>query len=143
MKMEDILRLMEQANKSNFTAFSIKDGDFEMKMERQPNVVAASAEVAAAPVAAAPAPAVQEDTNELTGNVVTAPIVGIYYQASAPGAKPYVTVGQSVKKGDVLFTIEAMKLFNEVVSEYDGVVKAVLCKDGEMVQFDQPIMVIE
>ncbi len=76
------------------------------------------------------------------GNEVTAPIVGTYYAASSPTAEPFIKVGSKVKKGDVLFIIEAMKVINEIVSEYDGEVLEVLGTDGELVEYGQPLVVI-
>lgn len=77
------------------------------------------------------------------GNVVKSPIVGTFYASSAPDKPPFVTVGQSVKKGDVLMIIESMKLMNEVQSEFDGVVQEIFVKNGDAVEFDQPIMNIK
>lgn len=77
------------------------------------------------------------------GNVVKAPIVGTFYAASAPDKPPFVTVGQQVKKGDVLMIIESMKLMNEVQSDFDGTVTEILVKNGDPVEFDQPIMIIK
>ena len=93
--------------------------------------------------AAAPnaAPTV-EAQNAVAGNVVKSPIVGTFYAAPSPDKAPFVTVGQQVKKGDVLMIIESMKLMNEIQSEFDGTVKDILVKNGEAVEFDQPIMVI-
>ena len=79
----------------------------------------------------------------ISGNVVKAPIVGTFYAASAPDKPPFVTVGQQVKKGDVLMIIESMKLMNEVQSDFDGTVAEILVKNGEPVEFDQPIMIIK
>ncbi len=94
--------------------------------------------VAPAPAqAAAPAAAPQ-----VSGNVVKSPIVGTFYAAASPEKPPFVTVGQQVKKGDVLMIIESMKLMNEVQSEFDGTVAEILVKNGEAVEFDQPIMII-
>jgi acetyl-CoA carboxylase biotin carboxyl carrier protein len=78
-----------------------------------------------------------------TGKVVKAPIVGTFYASPSPDKPPYVRVGDTVKKGDVIMIIESMKLMNEVNSEYDGVVKEVLVENGSPVEYDQPIMVIE
>ena len=78
-----------------------------------------------------------------SGNVVKAPIVGTFYAASAPDKPPFVTVGQQVKKGDVLMIIESMKLMNEVQSDFDGTVSEILVKNGDPVEFDQPIMIIK
>jgi acetyl-CoA carboxylase biotin carboxyl carrier protein len=78
-----------------------------------------------------------------TGNVVKSPIVGTFYASPSPDKPPYVKVGDTVKKGDTIMIIESMKLMNEVTSEYDGVVKEILVKDGTPVEYDQPIMIIE
>ncbi len=75
--------------------------------------------------------------------MVKSPIVGTFYAASAPDKPPFVTVGQQVKKGDVIMIIESMKLMNEVQSEFDGTVAEILVKNGEAVEFDQPIMIIK
>lgn len=92
--------------------------------------------------AAGAAPTV-EAQNAVCGNVVKAPIVGTFYAAADPSKPPFAEVGKHVKKGDVLMIIESMKLMNEITSEYDGVVKQILVKNGEAVDYDQPIMIIE
>lgn len=101
----------------------------------------------AMPVAPAGVPAEQaapvSAPQILSGKVVKSPIVGTFYAAPAPDKAPYVSVGKNVAKGDVLFIIESMKLMNEVTSEYDGRIAEILVKDGEAVEFDQPIMRIE
>ena len=99
-----------------------------------PMAMAAPAPAQAAAPAAAP---------QVSGNVVKSPIVGTFYAAASPEKPPFVTVGQQVKKGDVLMIIESMKLMNEVQSEFDGTVAEILVKNGEAVEFDQPIMVIK
>ena len=71
------------------------------------------------------------------------PIIGTFYSAASPDKPPFVSIGQSVKKGDVLFIVESMKLMNEIKSEYDGVVRELLVQNGESVDYNQPIMVIE
>ena len=78
-----------------------------------------------------------------SGNTVKSPIVGTFYAAASPEKPPFVTVGQQVKKGDVLMIIESMKLMNEVTSEFDGTVKEILVENGNPVEFDQPVMIIE
>ncbi len=98
-----------------------------------PMAMAAPAPAQAAAPAAAP---------QVNGNVVKSPIVGTFYAAASPEKPPFVTVGQQVKKGDVLMIIESMKLMNEVQSEFDGTVAEILVKNGEAVEFDQPIMII-
>ena len=94
----------------------------------------------------APAPAMAQApaaAPQISGNVVKSPIVGTFYAAASPEKPPFVTVGQQVKKGDVLMIIESMKLMNEVQSEFDGTVAEILVKNGEAVEFDQPIMIIK
>ena len=84
----------------------------------------------------------QREEKVFDGSVVKSPIVGTFYDAPAPDKPPFVKVGQSVNKGDVIMIIESMKLMNEIQSAYTGVVKEILVKSGDPVEFDQPIMVI-
>ena len=79
---------------------------------------------------------------ETTGNVVKSPMVGTFYSKPSPDAEPFVEVGQVVKKGQTLCIIEAMKLMNEIESEFDGAVKEILVKDGETVEYGKPLFVI-
>lgn len=95
-----------------------------------------------APAAFQPAEASSAD-EKICGNVVKAPIVGIYYSSPSPDKEPFVRVGDKVKKGDVIMIIESMKLMNEVQSEYEGTVKKILVENGAAVEFNQPIMIIE
>ena len=80
---------------------------------------------------------------EISGNIIKAPIVGTFYAAPSPDKPPFVKIGDTVKKGDVIMIIESMKLMNEIQSEYDGVVDSILVSDGQTVEFDQPVMVIK
>lgn len=79
----------------------------------------------------------------VSGNMVRSPIVGTFYAAPSPDKPPFVKLGDKVKKGDVIMIIESMKLMNEIKSEFDGSVKEILVSDGQAVEFDQPIMIIE
>ncbi|MBO6574801.1 MAG: acetyl-CoA carboxylase biotin carboxyl carrier protein [Rhodothermales bacterium] len=101
---------------------------------------AAPAQVAAAPAPAAEAPAAPAAPS---GEQVRAPIVGTFYRASSPDADPYVSVGDTVKKGDVLCIIEAMKLMNEIESEVAGTVKEILVENAQPVEFDQPLFIVD
>ncbi len=96
--------------------------------------------ITTAPVVTAP---VQANIPQPQGNIMKAPIVGTFYAAASPDDKPFASVGQRVSKGDVLFIIESMKVMNEVKSEFDGTVITINCKNGEAVEFDQPVMIIE
>jgi acetyl-CoA carboxylase biotin carboxyl carrier protein len=91
----------------------------------------ASAAIAAAPVAAEP-----------QGHVVKSPMVGTFYRSSAPGSPPFVEIGASVKEGDTLCIIEAMKLLNEIDADASGVIKQILVENGQPVEFGQPLFVI-
>lgn len=101
----------------------------------QPQYAQAPAAVAAAPVIAAP-------PVEISGHVVTSPMVGSFYRSSAPGASAFVEVGSVVKEGDTLCIIEAMKLLNEIDADASGVIKEILVENGQPVEFGQPLFVI-
>lgn len=116
-----------------------------------PAVAPAAIQYAAAPVApvaapaAAPAPAapVEAPAAEVSGHQVRSPMVGTFYRSPSPEAKAFVEVGQTVKVGDALCIVEAMKMMNRIEADKAGVVKAILVNDGEAVEFDQPLIVIE
>lgn len=95
---------------------------------------AAAAEAKSVPAENAPA--------QVSGNAVKAPIVGTFYAAPSPDSKPFVSIGQKIKKGDTIFIIESMKVMSEIQSEFDGVVKEILVNSGDSVEFDQTIMII-
>lgn len=99
---------------------------------------AAPAAVTAAPAASAETPAAPKPQ----GKAIKAPLVGTFYAAPSPDQPPFVQVGDTVKKGDVVLIIESMKLMNEVTSDVDGVVQEILVKNGEAVEYDQPLMIL-
>lgn len=86
---------------------------------------------------------IKEDKNEKKGNIIKSPMVGTFYLKPSPTAEPYIEIGKEVKKGDVLCIIEAMKLMNEIESEYTGKVTEILVKDGETVEYGTPLFRIE
>ena len=134
--------VMEEKNLEEIT-MEYDDAKLTLKAKRPCPPPMGAAMPAMAPVAA-PAPAqAAAPAPQVSGNVVKSPIVGTFYAAASPEKPPFVTVGQQVKKGDVLMIIESMKLMNEVQSEFDGTVAEILVKNGEAVEFDQPIMVIK
>lgn len=110
-----------------------------MQPQAIPQYHAPAAAPAAAPVAAAAAPAAAA---EPTGHVVKSPMVGTFYRSSAPGAPAFVEVGQSVKEGDTLCIIEAMKLLNEIDADKAGTITQILVENGQPVEFGQPLFVI-
>jgi acetyl-CoA carboxylase biotin carboxyl carrier protein len=102
--------------------------------------VAASAPAAPAP-ATAPPPAAETPTS-LEGHIVKSPMVGTFYRAGSPGAKPFVEVGDTVKAGQTICVIEAMKLMNEIEADKDGVIKAIMVENGQPVEYGEPLMLI-
>ena len=156
MELEKIIALIHTVSESNLTQFTMEEGNLKisMKTDKQTKVVAAPQAVAAVPAAvaaeivqpaAAPAQdnAQQEKEETLDGNVVKSPLVGTFYNAPSPDAEPYVKVGDTVKKGQVLAIVEAMKLMNEIESEFDGTVEKILVSNEEVVEFGQPLFVIK
>ena len=164
MEIKDIIQLMEAAAKNGLTSFELEEGDWKLSMKREKKLVSAAgpaAEAGAQPAAAsgilsaassgmsamygqnagnlAGDPASMEASGVSSDQVVTCPLVGTFYSAPSPDAEDFVKVGDTVKKGQVLGIVEAMKLMNEIESDYDGVVEAILVKDGETVEYGQPL----
>jgi acetyl-CoA carboxylase biotin carboxyl carrier protein len=154
MDIRKIKKLIELLEESGLAELEISEGEESVRIARhvqgtamapqplqiQMPVAAAAPAAAVAPAAAASAPAPAAARDE---NVVTAPMVGTFYASPAPGAKPFVEVGQEVRVGQVLCIIEAMKMMNQIESERAGKVVAMLAKNGEPVEFGQPLFVIE
>lgn len=141
---ETIDYLIDKVAKSGITKLRLANDEFELEIEAakpQPIVTAATP---AAPAASAPVVSAEiSSSSEPSGNIMRSPIIGTFYSSASPEKPPFVSVGQSVKKGDVLFIVESMKLMNEIKSEYDGAIKEILVQNGESVDYNQPIMVIE
>ena len=114
-------------------------GQNQMVMMQAPPVAAAPVAAAAVAHAAEPIPAV---TAEPAGHVVKSPMVGTFYRSSAPGAAPFVEIGSSVKQGETVCIIEAMKLLNEIETDASGVIKQILVENGQPVEFGQPLFII-
>lgn len=146
LDVKDIVALMEALKKNNIGKLELKCGGQELVLKSRDAQVVAVQEVVPAPASAAAAQAAAMDGEAepgLPGAVVTSPIVGTFYAAPAPDREPFVSVGKSVKKGDVLFIIESMKLMNEVVSDHDGTVTRILAENAQPVEYGQPILCIE
>lgn len=142
MEYEKIKQLMEDMGNSKLTSIEIDFPDgtkINMKKELPVKV----AEVAVESVAqAVKTPIIEELSAQEKFNVVKSPMVGTFYAKPSPNSENYVEVGKRVKKGDVLCIIEAMKLMNEIESEFDGEIKEVLVKDGEMVEYGKQLFKI-
>ncbi len=153
MDIRKVKKLIELLEESGIAEIEISEGEESVRISRYPQGVAVAAPQMMAPMqapAAAPPPAAAQGgapapaapaTN--ADDVVTAPMVGTFYAAPAPGAKPFVEVGDEVKSGDVLCIIEAMKMMNQIESDKAGRVASVLARNGEPVEFGQPLFVIE
>ncbi len=144
--IDDIRKIAEMVSELGLGKISVKDGENEVVVESKKNKIAPPA-MPFAPVQNIEIPVQKEEiapvSEKTEGNIVKSPIVGTFYSASAPDKPPFVEVGSQVKKGDVIMIIESMKLMNEVQSEFDGKVARILVKNGEAVEYDQPIMIIE
>ena len=149
MEFEKMIELIKTVSDSNLTQFQIEEDGFKlsMKTDKQSKVVVQKQESVPKEIQSVAMdeikPAEQKEIKKAEGNVVKSPLVGTFYSASSPDSAPFVKVGDTVKKGQVLGIVEAMKLMNEIESEFDGTVKAILVKNGDLVEFDQPMFVIE
>jgi acetyl-CoA carboxylase biotin carboxyl carrier protein len=154
MDIRKVKKLIELLEESGVSEIEIQEGEESVRISRHPTgtvhtvatpsiVEMAPAHVAPPTAPAPPAHASAPDVARPAENVVTAPMVGTFYAAPAPGAKPFVDVGTDVSPGDVLCIIEAMKMMNQIESDLAGRVTAVLVKNGDPVEFGQPLFEIE
>lgn len=149
MKIEEISQLIERFDRSKAVKLQIKTGDTEVLLESAgAQVVNPVAEYvsAAMPVeqdAAEKTAVAKNAVEDVSGTPVKAPLVGTFYCAPSPEEKPFVEVGQSVRKGDVVGIIEAMKLMNEITAPVDGVIRCIHAENGNMVEYGEVLMVLE
>jgi len=150
MDIRKIKKLIELLDESGVAEIEIHEGEESVRISRNGTAPAANiappgyyppAMPAAAPIAAAETAAPAEET--ITGHEVTAPMVGTYYSASAPGASPFIKVGQTVSKGDTIGIIEAMKLLNQIEADVSGTIKAICIENGEPLEYGQAICIID
>lgn len=145
MDIRKIKKLIEIIEESDIAEIEIKEGEEAIRISRYsaPPVTYASAPLAAAPSLAASAipPAASEE--KITGHVVKSPMVGTFYRSASPGTKVFVEVGQSVRTGDTLCIIEAMKILNQIEADKNGTVTKILVENAEPVEYGQPLFIIE
>ncbi|MEZ7984280.1 MAG: acetyl-CoA carboxylase biotin carboxyl carrier protein [Pseudomonadales bacterium] len=148
MDIRKVKKLIELLEESNVQEIEIKEGEESVRISRGGNTVqmvaapaAAPAPVAAAVAAPAAAPAPVESAAP-AGHAICSPMVGTFYQSASPETPPFIKVGQSINKGDVVCIVEAMKMMNQIEADQSGVVQAILVKDGEPVEFDQQLVII-
>ena len=154
MTLDEIKQLIEFIKGQELTEFELEQDGFKIRIKSgqghiagvpqppasMPIMAAQTAPIAAA-APAAPAAAVEDDGGELC--IVKSPIVGTFYRAAEPGAKDFVAVGDTVRKGQVLCIIEAMKLMNEIDSEYDGEITSIYIENGQAVQYGERLFAIK
>lgn len=155
MDLRKIKKLIDLLEESNLTEIEIKEGEESVRLSRAgvgapahvqafvPTAPPAQATAPAASAAPAAATAPEAGANELPpGQVQRSPMVGTFYTSPSPDAPPFVKIGQTVKVGDTLAIIEAMKMFNPIEAEVAGTITAILASNGQPVEFDEPLFVI-
>jgi acetyl-CoA carboxylase biotin carboxyl carrier protein len=150
MDIRKVKKLIELLEESGIAELEISEGEESVRISRHPRTAPPAANPAPqAPAVAAPsapqlpATAAGEHKPRNDDQTITSPMVGTYYSASAPGAKPFVELGMEIKVGQILCIIEAMKMMNQIESDKTGRITAILAKNGEPVEFGQPLFVIE
>lgn len=139
MEYKELLELIKTVSDSNIVDFKYEQGDTKIVMCSGETQVQPSKAVVVQEEVAMPE---KKETARLEGNLVKSPLVGTFYAAPAEGADAFVKVGDLVKKGQTLAIVEAMKLMNEIESDYDGVVSEIFVENGNMVEYGQPLFSI-
>ena len=155
MDLRKIKKLMELLEESGIAEIEVKEGEESIKLSR---TISSTTSMQVPQVIQQPIQTSQPPTNQQTSNMgtnavdnlkeekwntVNSPMVGTFYASASPESKPFVTIGQSVKKGDTLCILEAMKMMNQVQAESDGKIVEILVDNAEPVEFDQPLFVLE
>ena len=155
MDLRKIKKLMELLEESGIAEIEVKEGEESIKLSRN---ISSTTNMQVPQIIQQPTQASQPPTNQQASdigtkaddnlkkdkrNTVNSPMVGTFYASASPESKPFVTIGQSVKKGDTLCILEAMKMMNQVQAESDGKIVEILVDNAEPVEFDQPLFVLE
>lgn len=153
MDLKVVKKILDMIADSDVNEVSIEEGDFKISVKKsagveqvtytQPFAAPAAPQVAPAAPAQAATPATAPAPAATSGETVTAPIVGTFYQKPSPDSDPFAKVGDTVVKGQTICIIEAMKIMNEIEAEFGGVIKEILVTDGTPVEYEQPLFVIE
>ena len=152
MDIRKVNKLIELLEESGIDELEIHEGEESVRISRHSKQVAQQPVYAAAPQAAAPAPApvaapaaaeaAGPACPKFNGTVARSPMVGTFYRAGSPDSEDFVSVGQTIKKGDVLCIVEAMKMMNHIEAEVGGVIESILVDNGQPVEYDQPLFTI-
>ena len=147
-----VRELAQLLSDNELTEIEVEDGERRIRVSREPAPIITPASAMAAPVNVAPALTAppmhakedigQSTTDEVAGETIKSPMVGTAYLSAEPGAKPFIEVGTSVKAGDTLIIVEAMKVMNPITAPAGGTVKKIMISDGQPVEFDQPLVII-
>lgn len=159
MDIRKIRKLIELLEETGISEIEIKEGEESLRLSRHSSMASDATQIRyvstqplsqqqTAPTVSAPAPqtavtAAQPAEETIAGHKIRSPMVGTMYTSPSPDAAPFVTVGQSVKAGDTLCIVEAMKMFNEIEADRAGKVIAILVANGDPVEYDQPLFIIE
>jgi acetyl-CoA carboxylase biotin carboxyl carrier protein len=152
MDIRKVKKLIELLDESGVAEIEIKEGEESVRISRQsqfsqpmmaPPPAYPAPAPAAAPTPVAEAPVAEAAVETIEGHAIKSPMVGTFYRAASPGATPFVEVGQTVSAGDTLCIIEAMKLLNQIEADKSGKVKAILVENGQPVEYDQPLFIID
>ncbi|RLA73451.1 MAG: acetyl-CoA carboxylase biotin carboxyl carrier protein [Epsilonproteobacteria bacterium] len=143
MDIRQIKELMRKFDESGLSGMKIAQGDFSMEMEKATGLVATPVQQAIAAPAAAVTPVAEAAAAEITGETIDSPMVGTFYGAPSPDSPAFVKIGETVKKGQTIAILEAMKIMNELEAEFDCKIVEILVKDGQAVEYDMPLYVIE
>lgn len=150
--IDEITSLLNAVNVSGVNELKLEKDDFKITIRQGVNMPATvvhtsapAAAVAPAPAAPAAAPAAPKEAPAPAANTITikSPMIGTFYRSAGPDKPPFVNVGDSIKEGDILCIVEAMKLFNEIESEFSGTIVKVLVDDASPVEYDQPLFLVE
>ncbi len=145
MDIRKVKKLIEMLEESSLAEIEIREGEESIRISRASSV-GAPVVGAAPPTAPPPAPAgptAAIEAAQPAGHTVASPMVGTFYRAPSPGAKPFVEVGNEVKAGDTLCIIEAMKMMNEIEADKAGIIGAILKENGQPVEYGEPLFIIE
>ncbi|NOT85104.1 MAG: acetyl-CoA carboxylase biotin carboxyl carrier protein [Methylococcaceae bacterium] len=148
MDISKIKKLIDIIEASDIAEFEITEGEESIRISRfskhAPVQYAVAPPPAATPMAATfGAPPISDVTPKINGHIVKSPMVGTFYRSASPGAKVFAQIGQSIMAGDTLCIIEAMKILNQIESDKTGIITQILVEDGQPVEYDQPLFVIE
>jgi len=147
MDIRKVKKLIELIEESDIAEIEIHEGEESVRINRYSSTQPVSVAQVPAPTAAVasttPQAPATSSIEELSGHVITSPMVGTFYDAPAPGAPSFVKLGQPVQKGDTLCIIEAMKILNQIEADKSGVISSILTENGHAVEFDQPLFIIE